>query len=157
MNSLDAKYNSALDAKYNSALDAKYNSALDINISSISDNIRNRKNELIKQSLEAKRSQEFKQDMLVKNSITNVIEKDIVRIIELEEKQKNLIKYHEIIAEEERKRRAEEEKEKFKQQCQSIIEYENSYVKRYVFKFFVWIFIAYVVYCYFKSFFDLTL
>jgi hypothetical protein len=128
-------------------------SNLHIDLESIANRVRNRRNELNKQALEEQEQKYLKKEMAVKTEITNIIEKDAIKQIELEEKQNKLKKYYEIVTEEERQKRLKEEKEKFKLQCQSMVDYENSYVKRYVFKFCVWGFVAYVTYYYVKSFF----
>lgn len=124
-----------------------------IDINNISESVRLRRANAVKEEQDKINQEHAKKDQVVKNEITGLIEKDVIKQIELEEKQEKLKKYYEIIKEEEIRKREAEQKEQFKQQCASIIQYENSYVKRYLFKFLVWGFISYAVYFYVKSFF----
>ena len=77
----------------------------------------------------------------VKNTIEKVIENDIKKLIELEEKQQDLKKFYNIVKEEEKIKIQEQKKEQFKSYCQSIIDKENFTPSKIAFKFFAWLLI----------------
>ena len=77
----------------------------------------------------------------IKSYIVKVIEKDIKKQIELDEKQKNLKKYFNIVKEEEKAKIEEEKKEQFKNKCETILEWENFSINKFTFKFFAWVLI----------------
>lgn len=122
-----------------------------INITDITQELKQRRIDSIKKEQEKRNAEIQNKEQKVKKEITDIIKKDIIKQIELEEKQEKLKKYYDIVKEEERKKREQEDKEKFLNQCKSIIDYENSYIFRIIFKILVWMFILYTIYYYFKS------
>jgi hypothetical protein len=126
----------------------------DINIDEIKGNILRERLLARKANMDKLNEKIINEETKAKNEITEVIQKDVAKQIELEERQKDLKKYFGIIKEEKRKQVEEEELNRFKTKCASIVEDNKNTWERLAFKGLIWTIALYGIYCYANSIYN---